>query len=218
MTDSHQEGLEKDGVPRHIARRGSGLASTRPVHAPKDKHQSAVFHLVRTSTPPHNRFPAVDGGEVIPVHTCFLSGNRWPNAHRDLKLSSRLLYPSFLSKRPRPSHLRLAKCIRHVPTLARNPFTRQHVRGGLPRNCSGCNVSHLWATNISSLTRHSLYGLTSHQTFRYYRLYPTDPLVLKLMVSLPIRLTVIPLLIIAKVLALWYSVFQKMIKIPRKWS
>ncbi|KAM5544655.1 hypothetical protein V8D89_001553 [Ganoderma adspersum] len=27
-----------------------------------------------------------------------------------------------------------------------------------------------------------LYGLTSHQTFRYYRLYPTDPLVLKLTV------------------------------------
>ncbi|KAI0694309.1 hypothetical protein C8T65DRAFT_666988 [Cerioporus squamosus] len=28
-----------------------------------------------------------------------------------------------------------------------------------------------------------LYGLTSHQTYRYYRLYPTDPLILKLMVA-----------------------------------
>ncbi|RPD54867.1 hypothetical protein L226DRAFT_261810 [Lentinus tigrinus ALCF2SS1-7] len=39
------------------------------------------------------------------------------------------------------------------------------------------------AVLIGTILGAILYGLTSHQTYRYYRLYPTDPLILKLMVA-----------------------------------
>ncbi|KAI0750004.1 hypothetical protein C8Q80DRAFT_663083 [Daedaleopsis nitida] len=51
---------------------------------------------------------------------------------------------------------------------------------GLPQVPSLDNT--FGAVLIGTILGSILYGLTSHQSYRYYRLYPTDPLLLKLMV------------------------------------
>ena len=91
---------------------------------------------------------------------------------------------------PHPSHHGLLRyTIRLAPAPAPSTRTRQHVRRWTYRYSSWPHVSslsvHLMACADSNrvLNRTRLFGLTVHQVYRYFRLYPTDPRYIQIYVS-----------------------------------